>query len=79
MLFFSQAKEDGLLMPIFGQFFSPPFEVVIGRIADEVEKLGGRVEDSTIIGFSAQEAGKLTRRLLDSGQSWAVNFDRYHM
>ena len=74
-----QAKEEGHLKQIFGQFYSPPSEVVIRRIADEVLKRGGRVEDSTIIGFSAQEAGILTRQLLESGQCWAVKFGQHHM
>ena len=69
----------GRLKRVFGNFFSPPFEVLIERISEEAEKLGGHVEDSTIIGYSAQEAGILTEKLLKNGQSWAVDIGRRHM
>jgi hypothetical protein len=74
-----QAKEEGRLKRVFGDFYSPPQDVVVARISDEVKRVGGRVEDSTVIGFSAHQAGMLTRKLLENGQNWAVNFGQLQM
>jgi hypothetical protein len=47
--------------------------------SQETLKRGGQVEDSTIVGFSAAEAGSRTRQLLKDGNPWSVLTGNSHM
>ncbi len=55
------------------------FEAIQQRISDETEKVNGKVEEMTIVGFSASDAGLITKNNLEIGKSWSVESGRRQM
>ena len=74
-----QAKENGQLTHVFDCWYSTSFEAIRQRISNETEKLNGKVEETTIVGFSASEAGLIAKNHLEMGRPWAVEFGQRHM
>ena len=68
-----EAVKDGKFVKNMGDFYMTPFDVIHNEIRLKAEAAGCSIHgDSVIIGFTPQEAGKITHDCLMSGETYAV-------